>query len=67
MPTPTAKDVIRAFARIVREQLVRGESAYVPGLGTFTVEHEPSRVVMPEGDGSPSMQPPRDVVRFQPE
>lgn len=66
MKSPTAEEVIEAFARVVREQLEQGESVKVPQLGTFKVEHRPSQ--MKEGDtGDTYMAPPRDVVTFEPE
>ena len=66
MSTPSAKETIAAFARVLRRQLEQGESVDVPGLGTFSVEHQPShRIEAP--DGTEKMVPPRDVVRFTPE
>lgn len=66
MSTPTAKDTIRAFVRVVRRKLENGETVEVPGLGTFSVEHHPSeRKENPEGEDY--MVPPRDVVQFDPE
>lgn len=66
MSTPSAKTIINAFVRVVREKLEAGETVEVPGLGTFSVEHQPSeRKETP--DGEHYMAPPRDVVRFDPE
>lgn len=65
MSTPSAKDVIHAFARVMREKLENGETVEVPGLGTFSIEHRPSQ--MKENDeGESYMAPPRDVVTFDP-
>lgn len=66
MSTPSAKDVIRAFSRVMREKLENGETVEVPGLGTFSVEHRPSRMVE-TADGETRMAPPRDVVTFDPD
>lgn len=66
MASPSAKDVIRAFAKAVREQLEDHQSVDVPGLGTFDVEHRESQLTEGE-DGEPRMAPPRDVVTFEPE
>jgi nucleoid DNA-binding protein len=66
MSTPSAKDIIKAFSRVVRKKLENGETVQVPGLGTFSVEHRPSE--QKEGpDGESYMAPPRDVVTFDPE
>lgn len=65
MSTPSAKDVIRAFAQIMREKLENGETVTVPGLGTFSIEHRPSQK-KEDADGEIYMAPPRDVVTFDP-
>jgi len=66
MSTPSAKETIDAFVRVLRRQLEQGNRVEVPGLGTFSVEHEPShRTDAP--DGNEQMVPPRDVIDFTPE
>ena len=66
MSTPSAQETIDAFVRVLRRKLEAGESVEVPGLGTFSVEHQPShRRERP--DGEDEMVPPRDVVQFTPE
>jgi DNA-binding protein HU-beta len=65
MGSPSADDVIKAFVRVVRDELVDGESLHVPGLGTFYVEHQSSE--MRDDEEGSGMLPPRDVVRFDPE
>jgi len=49
----------------MREKLENGETVEVPGLGTFSVEHRPSRMTE-DADGESYMAPPRDVVTFDP-
>ena len=66
MSTPSAKDVIHAFARVMREKLENGETVEVPGLGTFSIEHRSSQM-KEDADGDNYMAPPRDVVTFEPE
>jgi nucleoid DNA-binding protein len=66
MSTPSAKEVIDAFARVMREKLENGETVEVPGLGTFSVEHQPSQM-KEDADGERYMAPPRDVVSFDPD
>lgn len=66
MSKPSAKDVIRAFVRVMREKLENGETVEVPGLGTFSIEHRPSKM-KDDPDGENYMDPPRDVVTFDPE
>jgi len=66
MSTPSAKETIAAFARILRQKLEEGETVEVPGLGTFTVEHHPSEMKESD-DGETYMAPPRDAVHFDPE
>jgi nucleoid DNA-binding protein len=66
MSTPSAQDVIDAFARVMRRKLENGETVEVPSLGTFSVEHEPSQMTE-NADGDSYMAPPRDVVTFEPD
>lgn len=66
MSTPSAKETIHAFVRILREQLEKGETVEVPALGTFSVEHHPSEM-KESPDGENYMAPPQDVVHFEPE
>ena len=65
MSTPSAKETIAAFVRVVRQKLENGETVDVPGLGTFSVEHHPSQM-KETPDGESYMAPPRDVVEFDP-
>jgi len=66
MSTPSAQETIAAFVRILRRELEQGETVEVPGLGAFSVEHQPShRTETP--DGHERMVPPRDVIVFTPE
>jgi len=66
MATPSAKDVIHAFVRAMRDKLENGETVEVPQLGTFSVEHRPSQMKK-DADGDSYMAPPRDVIKFDPE
>lgn len=66
MASPSAEDVIHAFAKAVRGKLEDHQSIQVPGLGTFDVEHHESQLTEGE-DGEPRMAPPRDVVTFEPD
>lgn len=61
-----SEDVLRAFSLAVREQLMGHQPVTIPGLGRFTVEHEPSRVVEAE-DGQRTLHPPVDAVAFESE
>ncbi len=66
MSSPSAKETIAAFVRVVRRRLEDGETVDVPGLGTFRVEHQPSEL-KENPDGEKYMAPPKDVVHFEPE
>lgn len=66
MSSPSAKETIAAFVRILRRKLEQGETVEVPDLGTFMVTHQPSEV-KEDPDGETYMAPPRDVVQFEPE
>jgi nucleoid DNA-binding protein len=66
MASPTAHDVIHAFAQIVRRKLVEGQSVDVPDLGRFDVKHE-SSTIQEQDHGETSLSPPRDVIDFDPE
>jgi DNA-binding protein HU-beta len=63
MATPSLADVAQALAELVQEALMRGESIYVPGIGTFSVEHHGSTTEQLP-DGRLVLHPPRDVVSF---
>jgi nucleoid DNA-binding protein len=65
MPDTVTDDVLRAFGEVVRDRLMRRDPTTIPGLGTFEVQHHPSRVVETD-DGSRTLQPPTDVVVFKP-
>lgn len=65
MASPSAEDVIDAFVDVIRDQLEKGKTVDVPSLGTFTVEHRPSEIT--EDDGLRRLEPPRNVVVFEPE
>ncbi len=65
LPDTVTDDVLRAFGEAVRERLMRRDGVTVPGLGTFMVQHDPSRVTELE-DGQRVLQPPADVVVFEP-
>jgi nucleoid DNA-binding protein len=66
MSTPSAKEVIDAFSRVMRKKLENGDTVEVPGLGTFSVEHQASQM-KENADGESHMAPPRDVVQFDPD
>ncbi|MEM1041709.1 MAG: HU family DNA-binding protein [Bacteroidota bacterium] len=61
-----SEDVLRAFSQAVREQLMNHRDVTVPGLGRFSVAHEPSRVVESEA-GQRTLHPPVDAVAFESE
>lgn len=65
LPDTVTDDVLRAFSEAVRERLMRRDSVTVPGLGTFTVQHDPSRAAETP-DGRRILQPPADVIVFEP-
>lgn len=65
LPDTVTDDVLRAFSEAVRERLMRRDAVTVPGLGTFTVHHAPSRATESE-DGQRILQPPSDVIVFEP-
>lgn len=66
MPDVSQDALSRALVDVLRDALLDGEDVEVPGLGTFHVHHEMSRV-REHPDGRIEMQPPRDVVAFAPE
>lgn len=66
MSSSSAKEIVSAFTTILRDQLKDGQTVEVPGLGTFSVEHQPSEVVEDEA-GNRQMRPPRNSVTFDPD
>lgn len=63
MPTPQRDQVESALAEIITEALVIGDSAHVPGLGTFVVRHRSSSIERTES-GEVLMRPPSDEIVF---
>lgn len=66
MAAPDAQEIVETVARLIRKQLLDGETVHVPGLGTFSVEHRRSRLDPDAPDGS-TMLPPRDEIQFVPD
>lgn len=60
------EQVVAALAEVLRESLAEGEAITVPGLGTFALLHEESRIEE-QPDGQYRMVPPHDKVTFEPE
>lgn len=60
------EQVVAALAEILREFLAEGEPVTIPGLGTFAIMHEESRIEE-QPDGQYRMVPPHDQVTFEPE
>lgn len=58
-------ETFAAIARAIREALAHEHEVVLPGLGRFTVVHEPSRVVTRQGQRV--LLPPQDHVSFEPE
>ncbi|MFB6097893.1 MAG: HU family DNA-binding protein [Salinibacter sp.] len=65
MSSPSDEEVIDAFTDVLREKMEQGDAVEVPSLGTFSVEHRPSKVE--QDDGNRRLIPPRNVVVFDPE
>ena len=66
MPDPLHNQVATAVADLIRARLLAGEEAHVPGLGTFRLHHEPSRIDE-HPDGTLTIAPPREVIVLDPE
>jgi nucleoid DNA-binding protein len=64
MPDPSTDPLMRTLAGVLRERLMAREDVEVPGLGTFCVRHEPSRVQANEQ--GVALLPPCDSVDFKP-
>lgn len=65
LPDTVTDDVLRAFSEAVRERLMRRDAVTVPGLGTFEVQHTPSRAAQTDDDQR-MLLPPADVIVFEP-
>lgn len=63
--THTLDEVATVVTDVVRTTLTQGDEVHLPGLGTFFVEHQDSR--LEERNGVMVMEPPRDTVAFSPE
>lgn len=62
MSSASVEEILDAFADVLRHKLEKGETVKVPHLGTFSVEHERSKVV--QENNARKLLPPRDVVVF---
>ncbi|MGI9175405.1 MAG: HU family DNA-binding protein [Rhodothermales bacterium] len=65
MDSISTDDVTTALIQVLHDALIEGKSVRVPGLGTFLVRHEASRV-HPPADGSVRIEPPQDTVELIP-
>ncbi len=63
--TDDRDDLLGALAAVVRDRLIEGERVLLPGFGTFSVQHIPSKIATGD-EGQDVMLPPRDVVDFKP-
>lgn len=62
--TPLRPETFAALAEAIRDALAHEEPVVLPGLGRLAVAHEPSRVVV--RDGQRVLLPPLDYVSFEP-
>ena len=60
-------DLAIALVQVLQEALLRGERVRVPGLGTFQIRHEESRLHVSAEGGPARLEPPRDTVELVPE
>lgn len=66
-----------ALVESIKIQLILGNEAVIPGLGSFSVDHRPAKVKQPDlspeaedaasENGSLSIEPPAVTVRFTPD
>lgn len=62
----TRDQAVAALVDIVRDNLMRGEPAYIPNLGTFSVQYCPSKAEeLPTGEVV--MRPPHNEIVFAPQ
>ena len=59
------EDALTELAATIAEGLAAGEEMVVSGFGRFEVRHVPTRVES-HGDNRAFLQPPHDIVVFQP-
>jgi len=52
-----------ALVETIYESLVAGEPLHVPGLGTFSIAHEPAHTYT-DDSGAYTVRPPQDRIRF---
>ncbi len=66
METDSHREIARALAEILHEDLAEEQTVTVPGWGTFTIEHETARSDNTRA-GATALHPPKDTVEFEPE
>ena len=64
MARPSPKEVLKAFCKVVRNELTEGRDVDLPGLGKIQVEHASSSVK--EGDDASMWSPPKRTITFTP-
>ncbi len=64
MARPSPKEVLKAFCKVVRNELAEGRDVDLPGLGKIQVEHASSSVK--ESDDAAMWSPPERTVTFTP-
>lgn len=60
------KNFEKAFAELIREQVLKKNEVVVEGLGSFDFEHR-QQYQQQYNDGRVVMMPPKDTIRFIPE
>lgn len=57
---------LKAFAEVVREQVVHKNKIEIDGIGSFQLEHQ-KQFQKQYDNGRVVMMPPKDKIRFTPE
>ncbi|MCW9708439.1 HU family DNA-binding protein [Fodinibius salsisoli] len=60
------EEFLKAFAEVVREQVVCKNKIEIDGIGSFYVEHQ-KQFQKQYDNGRVVMMPPKDEIRFIPE
>lgn len=60
------EEFLKAFAEVVREQVVHKNQVEIEGIGSFQIEHQ-KQFQKQYDNGRVVMMPPKDAILFTPE
>jgi len=60
-----ADEALFALAKVLKDQMVSGESLLIPGVGTFSIQHKAARLGRNPQTGETIEIPAKKLVKFK--